>query len=269
MNEKEFELMEYLMKCNSQEKKKFIDNYLIQQYGKDKCVITKDYTLAFGDIPIGIVAHVDTVFEGSKKYKEYINLYYDQKRQVMFCPSSPGFDDTAGCYAIMELVKRGLRPTIILCEGEEKYCDGAIKLTKDILKCPIDLKYIIELDRQGFCDCVFYDCVNNEFEDYIESCGFKTDYGSFSDISIIGPIWGIACVNISIGYEEEHTYSEILHVNWMLATIEKVIVMLKNSLREEYNVPHFEYVERKLEWESSDKISKEDWFKYFGGKVDG
>lgn len=234
MTDNDVKLLEYLMKCNKKDKKKFVDNYLIKNYGRGKCVVTKDYTMAFGDIPVGLVVHMDTVFEESKKFKEFITLYYDREKQVMFCPESPGFDDTAGVFAVLEILRRGLRPTIILCQDEELGAVGALQLVKIHPKCPIELKYIIELDRAGYNDCVFYDCENKEFIEYIKSCGFEYDVGSFSDISAIGPFWDIACVNLSIGYENEHSCSEILHVDWMFKTIEKVIIMLYNSTREEY-----------------------------------
>lgn len=238
MTDNQFKIMEYLMRCNSQEKKKFIDKYLIQQYGRDRCVITKDYTIAFGDIPIGLISHVDTVFEETKKYKKYINLYYDEKRHTMVCPGSPGFDDSAGCFCLIEIIRRNFRPTIILCEGEEMGVLGGQKMVKDIPICPIELKYIIELDRQGKNDCVFYGCDNPEFENYIETFGFITDLGSYSDISIIGPAWGIACANLSCGYFNEHTYFEILRVDFLFETINKVEQMLKNA----DSAPKFAYI---------------------------
>lgn len=239
MTDKKVQLMEYLMKCDKKEKKKVIDNYLVKIYSRDRCLITQDYTMAFGDIPIGIVAHTDTVFEETKKFKRYINLYYDKEKQVMFCPDSPGFDDTAGLFSILEILQRGLRPTVILCQDEELGDLGALQLVKILSKCPIELKYIIELDRAGYNDCVFYECQNKQFINYIKSCGFEYDVGSFSDISVIGPAWNIACVNLSIGYENEHSYGEIFHVDWMFKTIEKVITMLKKS----ENIPNFKYVE--------------------------
>ena len=59
---------------------------------------------------------------------------------------------------------------------------GAIKATKK-LSIP-DIKYIIEFDRRGENDCVFQDCGNETFMNYVESFGFKTARGSYSDISL-------------------------------------------------------------------------------------
>lgn len=260
MTDKEFKLMEYLMKCNKNQKKKFVDEYLIEKYTRGRCIITKDYTVAFGDIPIGLVVHMDTVFEETKKNKKGIKLYYDTKAQVMFCPESPGFDDTAGVFAVLEILRRGLRPTVILCQDEERGCLGATQLVKTLPQCPVELRYLIELDRAGFNDCVFYECDNEDFISYIESCGFEYNIGSFSDISAIGPAWGIASVNLSIGFENEHSYGEILHVDWMYKTIEKVATYMFHD-----DTSAFKHVPRQdalMSWDPAYGISKEDWVKY-------
>ena len=87
---------------------------------------------------------------------------------------------------------------------------------------------LIELDRANEKDAVFYSCDNKEFESYIESFGFITDWGTFSDISIIAPIWKIAAVNLSIGYCYEHTPNELLHTDWFDTTIDRVEEILYN-----------------------------------------
>ena len=48
--------------------------------------------------------------------------------------------------------------------------------------------------------------------------------------------WDICGVNLSIGYEDEHSYSETLHVDPMFDTIRKVIKMISES-----DIPEFKY----------------------------
>ena len=94
------------------------------------------------------------------------------------------------------------------------------------------------MDRQGYNDCVFYDCDNPDFVTYIENFGFKFDLGSFTDISFICPDWKIAGVNLSIGYYREHSLAEILFVQDLYDTISKVELMLLD--RQE--APSFKYI---------------------------
>lgn len=218
-------------------------------------IYTQDYLIGVGDIPVAIVAHMDTVFP-----KSPTDIFYDKQKNVMWSPTGAGFDDRAGVYAIIRLLSKGYKPTIILTTDEERGALGAEKLIKDFPQPTMELKYIIELDRRGSTDCVFYECANLKFEDYIESFGFVTNWGTFSDISVICPAWKIAGVNLSIGYENEHSTSEHLFVGHMLATIQKV----EKILNDINNVKPFKYIPdvwagQRYQWDSLYGISKEDW----------
>lgn len=138
---------------------------------------------------------------------------------------------------IIKILRAGYRPHIIFTTDEEKGGLGAMALTSAMKEPFADIKYLIQLDRSGTNDCVFYDCDNPEFTKYVESFGFTESIGSFSDISELCPIWGVAGVNLSVGYENEHSVSETLHINPMLATIEKVKHMLDaaKSLKEKFD----------------------------------
>lgn len=267
LNEKEYQSLKTLINCNQRTLLKYLKHFLSNNY-KD-VISTKEFLIAKGTIPIALVAHLDTVFENVQIEKE---LFYDEKRNVCFCPDGPGFDDKAGVYSIVQLIKRGYKPSIIFTTDEELGCKGADALVKTFPQAPMDVKYIVELDRRGSVDCVFYQCNNPVFEEYVESFGFVMNFGSFSDISVICPYWGIAGVNLSIGYYDEHSYTETLYVGQMFATINKVEEMLKAA----NEAPIFEYKEIENQnwmknyiqssaaedaygWDPSFGIKKEDW----------
>jgi hypothetical protein len=176
---------------------------------------------------------MDTVFN-----KPPVNIYYDREQNVLWSPEGLGADDRAGIFSIIKIVRAGFRPNIICTTDEEIGALGALAFSK--VPCPFeDLKYIIQLDRRGTNDCVFYSCDNPDFVKYIEEFGFIENYGSYTDISKLCPAWGVAGVNLSIGYMNEHTESEILFVSAMLYTIERVKRMLSQE-----NIPFFEYIPR-------------------------
>lgn len=198
---------------------------LYSKYDHEKIVSTPSFVYAFGDIPVAVVAHADTVFKISPSQD---NFFYDQERDVIWNPSGMGADDRAGIFAIVQLIKRyHLRPHIIITTGEESGCIGAGKLIASMTKFPEDLKFMIQLDRRNHNDSVFYDCDNKKFEKFINKFGFETDFGSFTDISILAPVWKVAAVNLSIGYINEHRETEHLHVDWMYETIEKTVRILQ------------------------------------------
>lgn len=228
---KEQKSIEQLFNCSQDGLVKVLSTYLKQIY--TEIIATPNYIVAIGEIPIALVAHLDTVFQYGKR-----SIFYDKLKNVMWSPEGLGADDRAGVYAILQILKRGYRPTVIFTTDEERGAIGASLLTTDIIIPPVDIKYMIELDRQGYHDCVFYDCDNRRFEEYVQSFGFRMALGSFSDISILCPAWEIAGVNLSVGYKDEHSVSETLNIGMLFTTIGKVEKMLQDAENSEY----FKYI---------------------------
>ena len=217
-------LMKYLCSLNQTDLKTVLHNFLNNSY--NKVVHTEDYLFAEGTVPICLIAHLDTVFKEPPR-----DIFYDAEQQVLWSPDGLGADDRAGVYAILNIVSAGYSPSVVFTTNEEMGCLGAFKLIEDYPECPFpNLKAIIELDRRGEKDCVFYECDNKDFEVYIQQFGFTPSIGSFSDISILAPEWGTAAVNLSVGYMYEHSYVERLYIKYLESTIEKVKEILNKSI---------------------------------------
>ena len=250
----DLKLFKNLLEASPEKLMRMLNRILCGRYSN--LTYTGDYLYAIGDIPIGLVAHVDTVFPEPPE-----DTYYDREKGVMWSPQGLGADDRAGVFAILKIIQSGLRPTVIFTTNEEVGGLGAAQLVKDFPECPIsNLKYLIQLDRRGTNDCVFYDCYNEDFITYVESFGFIEAFGTFSDIAELCPAWDVVGVNLSIGYENEHTRYETLHLKPWMATIEKVKRMLK-----EKDIPDFEYIEYSYsyngtKWGYDEKYK--DWYDY-------
>ena len=180
--------------------------------------------IAMGTLPIGLVAHLDTV-----GYAPPTEIYHDKEQNVMWSPQLLGADDRAGVYAIIRLVKAGFRPTIILTLNEETGCLGAKKMAEMDNPLPPHTRYLIQLDRRGSNDAVFYSCNNKKFIKYITSFGFQEAQGTYSDISVLCPSWKICGVNLSVGYYDEHSTNERLFLTELYTTIDKVKKMLTQN----------------------------------------
>ncbi len=230
LTDNDYKLFKSIVSLKQSSLQKTLEAFLNKKY--DTVISRKEYLFAKGDIPIALVAHMDTVFQKPPK-----DIYYDREMGVIWSPEGGCGDDRAGVFAILKVIQSGLRPSVIFTTDEEVGGLGAEKLINDFPEAPTQLNYIIQLDRRGTNDCVFYDCDNPQFVQYVESFGFIENYGSFSDISEICPAWGMAGVNLSIGYEDEHSVSETLHVNPLLKTISKVKSMLQAT-----NIPEFKYI---------------------------
>ena len=233
LNEREYGLLERIVSLSQTELKATLAQYLKGKY--KKVIVEKEYIVAEGNIPVALVAHMDTVF-----YNQPSEIYYDQRKAIMWSPDGLGADDRAGIFAILQIIADGYRPHIILTTDEERGGLGAQALAKK--KCPIEfLRFMIQLDRKGSNDCVFYECLNPEFIKFIEHFGFAEAVGSFSDISFLMPAWKICGVNLSIGYKDEHTIAETLNVHWMFKTISKVEDILEEVRK--HDCPQYEFRE--------------------------
>lgn len=222
LNVEEYRLFESIVSATQEGILSSMTVLLREHYGDNNVISTPDYIIAKGDIPVGIVAHMDTVHRTPVQ-----ELFYDREKNVLWSPEGIGADDRAGVYSMIEILRTGLKPTLILTTDEECGAIGASALVSDFKDAPCKLNFLIELDRRGEDDCVFYDCDNEDFSKYIEQFGFKTQWGSFSDICYICPGWKIAGVNLSIGYDDEHTKFERLYLNHMFSTIDKVCNILR------------------------------------------
>ena len=206
-------------------------DYLLNELNKTgyNCFAPKNkaFIAAKGTIPIVLLAHLDTVFRDETRHDMLI--FHDKENGVYWSPDGLGADDRAGVIMILSILKKTkLRPNILFTTDEETNATGAISVC-DLQKTLFgEVKYIIELDRQGFRESVYYGCNNKEFEEYVNDFGFETAQGTFTDISIICPNWDVAGVNLSVGYLYEHSYIEHFYGSFWYDTYKKVIKMLEH-----------------------------------------
>lgn len=188
------------------------------------------YLYAEGTIPVLLVAHMDTVHRQPVE-----QICYSADRAVAMSPQGIGGDDRCGVWMILQIL-RTANCHVLFCEDEEVGCVGAKKFTRGPLRPQVN--YIVELDRWGSNDAVFYRCDNPEFEDFVTSFGFETAGGSCSDISYIAPYLETAAVNISCGYYCEHQRHECIHLAEMELNADRVAQMVTQQTE------HFEYMEQ-------------------------
>lgn len=192
-------------------------------FGYSAVLATPDYVYVEGTIPVLLVAHLDTVHE---KIPETIDCDWELNR--LSSPEGIGADDRAGVFAILKILETGLRPYVLLTTNEEDGCLGAKRFLEEV-KCP-NINYIIEFDRRGAEDAVFYGCINEVFIDYILSHGFILATGSSSDIRHLTKEWNLAGVNLSIGFYHAHQKDEFLKIDDMYNTIHKTIKLLEKPV---------------------------------------
>ena len=221
-------------------------NLLRKKYRGEAIARLGSYILVPGKAPIMLLAHMDTVHEKPVKH-----ICKSSDGDILMSPQGIGGDDRCGVYALVKAYEAALiKPWLLFTCDEEIGGLGAERFVTDYRKdkMPKDLgslKLLVEIDRKGKKDAVYYSCDNSEFEKYITSKGFVTAYGSFSDISVIAPAIGVAAVNLSSGYYNAHTLHEYINRKQIDAVIKSVIEIVAEAAKSDF--PKYEYIEKVYE----------------------
>lgn len=219
---------------------------LHKKYRSEAIARLGSYILVPGKAPVMLLAHMDTVHEKPVKH-----ICTSANGDILMSPQGIGGDDRCGVYALVKAYDTApLKPWLLFTCDEEIGGLGAEAFAEDYSKGKMTeglgtLKLLVEIDRKGSKDSVYYDCDNPEFEKYIASKGFVTACGSFSDISVIAPELGVAAVNLSSGYYNAHTLHEYINRKQIEAVITSVVEIVADTAKPDF--PKYEYIEKNYE----------------------
>lgn len=199
------------------------------------------FLYAKGTYPVLLVAHMDTV------HKQRIKTIVRRKGNVLSSPQGIGGDDRCGIYMILNIIQK-YHCSVLFTEDEEIGCVGARKFCNTEYVNNLEVNYMIELDRRGSKDAVFYSNDNKEFQNWIcdKNIGFELNTGSYSDICDIMEASGIAGVNLSCGYYKEHTLEEYVKVDEMETNINRVFKLIARESKS------WEYIPELNDWSRYD-----------------
>lgn len=188
-------------------------------YNRD-IIYTEDYVYAKGTIPVLLVAHLDIVHKTTPE-----TIVYDKQKRILWSPTGIGGDDRCGIYGILKICEK-FKPYVLFTTDEEKGGVGVNKFVNELAELPVN--FIIEIDRRGDRQAVFYDCGNKEFQNYILSFGFEKQHGTYSDVRTLSTHYDIAGCNLSAGYYNEHTTVEHIYLDHLDNTINAIKAILKD-----------------------------------------
>ena len=238
-------------------------NLLRKKY-RGKAVVHKGgYILVPGKATVMLLAHLDTVHEKPVKY-----ICTSPDGNILMSPQGIGGDDRCGVYALVKAHEAAsVKPWLLFTCDEEIGSIGADMFVSEYIKGKMPqglhtLKLLIEIDRKGSKDAVYYECDNPELEAYITSKGFVTACDSFSDISVIAPELGVAAVNLSSGYYNAHTLHEYINRKQINAVIQSVVEIIADATRPDF--PKYDYIKRvrKFDFLSGCYDDWGDWKRY-------
>jgi di/tripeptidase len=176
-----------------------------------------------------LCVHLDTINTHEKK-KVTVDLLNVDNRKIIVGHQSMaclGADDRAGVWIAMKVID------YMESTGDYKYdigffCDEEIgglgSANYDVSLC--NTTAYIGLDRRspgGLQEVALYGNDNDDLNKVFTDLGYSIANGSFTDASNISTDCDIACVNLSVGYDNEHTRKEVLYLDCMYNTLNNIL----------------------------------------------
>jgi M42 glutamyl aminopeptidase len=184
--------------------------------------------------PLLLQAHIDSLATYGKDFELILN------GSILKASGTLGADDRAGVFALSNIAERCSSrkfqvPNMLFTNFEETGGKGMGVLIKGA---KVDyfshINLMIALDRKGCNEYVQYVDNPKEVEAYIESFGFVSAFGSYSDCKEFAEFTKIPAVNLSIGYYNQHCVREQLHLDEMYLTISRVMAMIQAPIAQRY-----------------------------------
>ena len=185
--------------------------------------------------------HTDTVHSVSESNTKQ-KIFYDPSFNHMFLGDKEnstclGADDGAGIWMLLKMIQAGVPGTYIFHVGEEKHGVGAYAMLQQERTFLEGFDRAIAFDRANDVDVIITQggiaCASKEFGNAVckalnaENVAFQyaiSHQGSFTDTKVYNTVIP-ECINISVGYYNQHTKEEYLdygHLELLLAAAIKV-----------------------------------------------
>ena len=208
-----------------------------------------------------LCVHLDTINTMSRldEVMTMNDLYLDMDRTIHLGTNSKmrclGADDRAGVWIALQLIEymehtKDFKYDIGFFTDEEV---GGLGSEAYRLDYPVDNNTCyIGLDRRNAMpnvhEVALYGYDNEELTYTFNDLGYNTVNGSFTDASNIAG--DKACINLSVGYNHEHSKSETLHIPSMEYTLDTLLNM---------ELPHKLYACDSRGYEYSYEVEDDSW----------
>lgn len=148
-----------------------------------------------------------------------------------------GADNGAGVFLMLEMIEAGIAGTYLFHRGEEKGCWGSSQIAKDHEEYLKTFTHAIAFDRKGTTSIITHQSGSRACSDKLGNqlaslfgMGYKLDdsgvYTDTAEYTHLIP----ECLNISIGYANEHTSKESLDVSHVMALRDKILSIQWNKI---------------------------------------
>ena len=163
-----------------------------------------------------ICSHLDTINDSKKIKLQNSDIEIDGdiiRLSQSSLAKCLGGDDRCGVYTALQLIDLGFPYGFAFFCDEEIGCIGSSILAKDIDENE-SITAFIGLDRRGLDNVAVYGYDNSDLINLFENEGYIEVDGSITDVSVLSEqsSRNLACVNLSVGYYNEHTKMEFINI---------------------------------------------------------
>ena len=192
-----------------------------------------------------LISHLDTVdSHGIRGDKQPIpNIVIDNSgiMSVADDKSVLGADDRAGVWIMLQMLRKDIMIAndydYLFCCDEEIGGVGSSVFAKDYKHNLNNYNCFISLDRQGTDEVATYGYDNDDLIKVFKDVGYVKARGTFTDCVNLSSESDIACVNLSVGYFNEHSSREIQHIDVLYSTLE---ILTNNDIRDKLAIVKYE-----------------------------
>ena len=153
-----------------------------------------------------------------------------------------GADDRAGCYIVKELLTRCITAYhYLIFDLEEVGGVGSsyYAMTDVAISNTIRTSCFIGLDRLGVLEMALYGFESETFLKSVAIDDWVFTDGSFTDASNLASSLNRCCINMSVGYNNEHTRHETLNLSYLGVTLNQLANGLSGDLYSEVFEPDY------------------------------
>ena len=188
------------------------NNYNTTAFNKSGIIVTPKGVIKY---PL-ICSHLDTINDSKKIKLQNSDIEIDGdiiKLSQSSLAKCLGGDDRCGVYTALQLIDLGFPFGFAFFCDEEVGCIGSSMLAKNIDENE-SITAFIGLDRRGLDNVTVYGYDNQDLINLFENEGYIEVDGSITDVAVLSEqsSRNLACVNLSVGYYNEHTKREFINI---------------------------------------------------------
>ena len=131
-----------------------------------------------------------------------------------------GGDDRCGVAIALSLMQAGIPANYAFFDEEERGAGGSGDFLIETPWIAKESSCYIGLDRRGHEDAAVYNYRSNKLLDIVGIYGFKEVSGTMTDVSVIEEDFPKATVNLSVGFNHEHTSNETIRIDVVMNTLQ-------------------------------------------------